>query len=102
MVGVSIPNDDVEKNTIILRFTEARFPYVTSKPIHKSQTILSEDECTISLEVKPTRELEQQILSFGSDVEVLSPESFRAQIGSKIEENYKKYFPVRNECTEGL
>jgi len=102
VVGVSIPNDDVEKNTIILRFTEARFPYVTSKPIHKSQTILSEDECTISLEVKPTRELEQQILSFGSDVEVLSPESFRAQIGSKIEENYKKYFPVRNECTEGL
>ena len=100
MVGVSIPNDDVEKNTIILRFTEARFPYVTSKPIHKSQTILSEDECTISLEVKPTRELEQQILSFGSDVEVLSPESFRAQIGSKIEENYKKYFPVQNECTD--
>jgi len=102
VVGVSIPNDDVEKNTIILRFTEARFPYVTSKPIHKSQTILSEDECTISLEVKPTRELEQQILSFGSDVEVLSPESFRAQIGSKIEENYKKYFPVQNECIDSM
>lgn len=102
VVGVSIPNDDVEKNTIILRFTEVRFPYVTSKPIHKSQTILSEDECTISLEVKPTRELEQQILSFGSDVEVLSPESFRAQIGSKIEENYKKYFPVQNECIDSM
>ncbi len=102
VVGVSIPYDDVEKDTIILRFTEARFPYVTSKPIHKSQTILSEDECTISLEVKPTRELEQQILSFGSDVEVLSPESFRAQIGGKIAENYKKYFPMQNECTDGM
>ena len=100
VVGVSIPNDDVEKDTIILRFTEARFPYVTSKPIHKSQTILSENECTISLEVKPTRELEQQILSFGSDVEVLSPESFRAQIGRKIADNYKKYFPVQNECID--
>ena len=100
VVGVSIPNDDVEKDTIILRFTEARFPYVTSKPIHKSQTILSENECMISLEVKPTRELEQQILSFGSDVEVLSPESFRAQIGRKIAENYKKYFPVQNECID--
>lgn len=102
VVGVTIPNDDVEKDTIILRFTEARFPYVTSKPIHKSQTILSENECTISLEVKPTRELEQQILSFGSDVEVLSPESFRAQIGKKIAENYKKYFPVQNECIDSL
>lgn len=98
IVGVSIPYEDVEKETIILRFTEARFPYVTSKPIHKSQTILSEEECTISLEVKPTRELEQQILSFGSDVEVLLPEAFRAQIGRKIEEIYKKYFPMQNEC----
>lgn len=100
VVGVSIPNDDVEKDTIILRFTEARFPYVTSKPIHKSQIVLSEDDCTISLEVKPTRELEQQILSFGSDIEVLSPKSFRAQIGSKIADNYKKYFPMQEDCTD--
>lgn len=102
VVGVSIPYDDVEKETIILRFTEARFPYVTSKPIHKSQIVLSEDDCTISLEVKTTRELEQQILSFGPDVEVLSPEPFRAQIGVKIADNYKKYFPVQNSCIEGV
>lgn len=98
IVGVSIPYDDVKKETIILRFTEARFPYVTSKPIHKSQIVLSEDNCTISLEIKPTRELEQQILSFGSDVEVLSPESFKNQIVEKIKENFKKYFPMQNEC----
>ena len=99
VVGVSIPNDDVEKDIIVLQFTENRFPYVTSKPIHKSQTILSEEKCTISLEVKPTRELEQQILSFGPDVEVLSPESYREQIAIKIEENYKKYFPMQKDCT---
>ena len=93
IVGVSIPKDDVKKETIVLRFTKARFPYVTSKPIHKSQTVINEEDCTISLDVKPTRELEQQILSFGSDVEVLSPGTFRAKIGEKIAENYKKYFP---------
>lgn len=102
VVGVSIPNDDVNKETIVLRFTESRFPYVTSKPIHKSQTVLSEDEHTISLEVTPTRELEQQILSFGSDVEVLLPEAFRAKIGRKIADIYKKYFPMQDECTGGL
>lgn len=102
VVGVSIPNDDIKKETIVLRFTENRFPYVTSKPIHKSQTVLSEDDYTISLEVKPTRELEQQILSFGSDVEVLSPETFRVQVRRKIAENYKKYFPVQNNCTDDL
>lgn len=98
IVGVSIPYDDVKKETIILRFTEARFPYVTSKPIHKSQKVLSEDDCTLSLEVKLTRELEQQVLSFGADVEVLSPDSFRDQIVEKIKENFKKYFPMQNEC----
>lgn len=99
IVGVSIPYVDVKKETIILRFTEARFPYVTSKPIHKSQVVLSEDDCTISLKVKPTRELEQQILSFGPDVEVISPESFRAQISEKIADNYNKYFPMQEDCT---
>lgn len=99
IVGVSIPYDDVEKETVILRFTPARFPYVTSKPIHKLQVLIDEEDCTVSLEVKPTRELEQQILSFGSDVEVLSPETFRAQIGRKIAENYKKYFPVQKGYT---
>lgn len=102
VVGVSMPKDDVKKDTIVLRFTEARFPYVTSKPIHKSQKVVNEEEHTISLDVKPTRELEQQILSFGPDVEVLAPNRFRAQIGRKIAENYKKYFPVQNGCTEGL
>lgn len=102
VVGVSIPDDDVEKETIILRFTQTRFPYVTSKPIHKTQTTVNEKECTISLNVKPTRELEQQILSYGSDVEVLFPEAFRIQIAKKIAENYKKYFPVQNECTDSV
>ena len=100
IVGVSIPNEDVKKETVVLRFTESRFPYVTSKPIHKSQKVLNEEECTISLEVKPTRELEQQILSFGSDVEVLSPECFRSQIADKIAETTKKYSSVQKECTK--
>lgn len=99
IVGVSIPKDGVEKETIVLRFTKARFPYITSKPIHKSQTVINEEECTISLDVKPTRELEQQILSFGSDVEVLSPKMFREQITRKIEDIYKKYFSVQKDCT---
>ena len=100
IVGVSVPEADVEKETVVLRFSENRFPYVISKPIHSSQTILDEQERTISLNVKITRELEQQIFSFGPDVEVLSPESFREQIGEKIKEISKKYFPVQKECTD--
>ncbi len=99
VVGVTVPKNGQETETVILRFTEARFPYVVSKPIHHSQTILNEEQCTISLEVKPTRELEQQILSFGSDVEVLSPAPLRAQIIEKIKDLMKKYFQVQDGCT---
>lgn len=100
VVGVSIPGEDVNKETILLRFTQSQFPYVTSKPIHKSQKVISESECTISLEVKPTFELEQKLLAFGPDLEVLSPESFRSTFSKKIEENFRIYFPVQKDCTD--
>lgn len=102
IIGVTIPNEDVKKETIVLRFSEARFPYVVSKPIHRTQDTLNEKDCTITLNLKPNRELEQQIFSFGPDVEVLSPESFRNQIAEKIKDNFKKYFSVQNDCTDNV
>lgn len=95
IVGVSIPNEDVEKETIVLRFSEARFPYVTSKPLHPSQKVVKDMENTISIQVKPTRELNQLVFSFIPDVEVLSPEWYREEIKVKIEENLKKYLSVQ-------
>lgn len=100
IVGVSIPADNVEKENIIIRFTETRFPYVTSKPIHKSQVVLNEQKCLVAIKVKPTRELEQQILSFGSDVEVLAPENFRERIKNIFAKITKKYFPMQKDCTD--
>ena len=95
IIGVSIPSEDVEKETIVLRFSEARFPYVTSKPLHPSQVIVEDMENTISIQVKPTRELNQQIFSFIPDVEVLSPQWYREEIKKKIEENLNKYLSVQ-------
>lgn len=99
VVGVTIPKDEVKKEHIILQFTKHRFPYVTSKPIHHSQQTISEEDCTISIDVRPNRELTAQLLSFGPDVEVLFPDGLREEISKKIEENFKKYFPVHNDCT---
>lgn len=64
MVGVTVPYE-AKLEEIVLRFTPQRFKYVTSKPIHKSQKIVSEKDCIISLTVYHTLELEQQI--FHSD-----------------------------------
>lgn len=95
VVGVSVPYGAAAKlEEIQLKFSPKRFKYVTTKPIHKSQTIINNVECIISLKVYPTLELEQQILSFGPDVEVLSPIWFREEFSKKIAICYKKYFPV--------
>lgn len=101
VVGVTVPyTTETELVDIKLRFSPSRFKYVTSKPIHKSQVVISEDECTISLKLYKTLELEQQLFSFGPDVEVLYPAWFRDEFAKKIAECMKKYFPVRNNCTD--
>jgi predicted DNA-binding transcriptional regulator YafY len=92
VVGVTIPDRSVTKETIVLRLSAERYPYVVSKPLHASQRIVNEADHTISIEVRPTPELEQQIFSFGSDVEVVAPESYRAKIAKKVKESMQKYF----------
>lgn len=101
VMGVTIPKSDVEKQRIVLRFTKKQFPYIVSKPLRHSQEILDMNSCTLAIEVHPTYELQGQILSFGSDVEVLSPDSYRAEIKEKLEETLKKYFVMQKGCTDG-
>lgn len=94
VVGVSIPtNKDVVR--VKLQFSEKRYPYIISKPLHESMRKVDNDNCIVAIDVIPNRELESLILSFGNDVEVLEPIDFREQIAKKIEENYKKYFPTQ-------
>ena len=100
VIGATIPNDDVKKETIGLRFSANRFPYVVSKPIHKSQKVVDEDNCVVEIQVRPTRELTQQLFSFIPDVEVLYPEWYRCQIMEKIEENLKKHSSMKIDCTD--
>lgn len=100
VIGVSVPYDDsVATEEIVLRFSEKRFPYVVSKPIHHTQKIM-DAPCTISIRVKLNRELYQKIFSFIPDVEVLAPEWFRNDIRDKIQENLKNYLSVQKDCTQ--
>ena len=99
-MGATIPSEDVAKETIGLRFSANRFPYVVSKPIHKSQEVVNEEDRIVEIQVRPTRELDQQLFSFIPDVEVLYPEWYRQQIKEKIEENLKKYLSGKKDCTD--
>ena len=99
VVGVTIPDDHPQTERVVLKFDEKRFPYIASKPLHSSQHVISEEEHTLYINVRPNKELEATIFSFGNQVEVLEPEWLRQQIAEKIAESYKKYFSVQNDCT---
>ena len=99
VIGVTIPqNKDVVN--VKLQFSEKRYPYIASKPLHESMKFIDKKNRIISIEVIPNKELESLILSFGDDVEVLEPAEFREQIANKIKANFMKYFTVQNDCTD--
>lgn len=97
IVGVTIPREHQTPVQIVLKFDPNRFPYVISKPIHHTQAVISEEEHIISIMVRPNKELESILFSYGPQVEVLSPTWYREQISKKIEENYKKYFSTQDD-----
>ncbi len=85
VVGVTIPECDAED--IIIKVYKASMSFVLTKPIHLSQCIIekSNEYAVISINVKPNYELDSKILSFGSNMVVLSPDSYRSHIFEKIQ-----------------
>lgn len=102
VVGVTLPDDHPVAEQVLLKFDEARFPYVVNKPIHHSQQIVDDAERIIAITVRPNKELESRILSYGNQVEVLKPEWLRHQIAEKISDLLKKYSIVQIGCTIGI
>ena len=98
IIGVTLPEDHPEPEEVLLKFDEARFPYVVNKPIHPSQETADEHEHIIRLTVRPNKELEARIFSYGNQVEVLKPEWLRRQIAEKLQEILKKYSSVQEDC----
>lgn len=90
VIGVSVY--PVEKENIQLKFSKHRFPYVMTKALHNSQRIVDFDNHIIEINVIPNNELDALVLSFGKDVEVLSPTSYREKILTIIKETYDIYF----------
>jgi predicted DNA-binding transcriptional regulator YafY len=82
VIGITIPKDP-QVIEVVLKFSDERFDYVESKPLHGSQKC-DRENCIVRIKVIHNRELESLILHYGSDVEVLQPESLRKAIKEKI------------------
>lgn len=100
IIGVTVKGE--EPVEILLRASEARFPYIESKPFHGSQTLKDAAGRLFSITVKPNKELDALILSYGSDLEVLSPEWYRERIKEKVAKANDIYSGRQQDCTPGV
>ncbi len=85
MMGIT---RDLDSKTcrVLLKFDAHRAPYILTKPLHCSQQVISQEangSLTIALDVILNNELETKILSFGSQVEVLSPKKLRQSLADQ-------------------
>ena len=84
LFGVTFSHD--EPQLIRLKADAAQSKYLQSLPLHPSQKVEEESpEHTIfSYYLRPTYDLMQKVLSLGSRVSVLEPESFRETLRAEI------------------
>jgi len=89
----SITQDSNDLEHIVLRFASHRLPYFKSKPIHPFWDEFSDPgkEDQVFFEAIINKELVQQILSYGKDVEVLEPESLKLKLLEQVE-TMKEYY----------
>lgn len=86
--------EDIPVESIWLKVEAHQANYLRSLPLHRSQMELnskSEDYAIFALRVRPTFDLWQKILSFGSAVEVLKPESLREEMREEVRRMSKMY-----------
>ena len=86
---------DVSPVEIKLKITSSQAKYLRALPMHHSQKEIetSREYSIFTFYIKPTFDFRQEILSLGEDVEVISPASFRNEIGNgtiQMSKNYKK------------
>ena len=86
--------EDIPVESIWLKVEAHQANYLRSLPLHRTQTELpckDRDYAIFALRVRPTLDLRQKILSLGSAVEVLKPESLREEMREEVRRMSKMY-----------
>jgi predicted DNA-binding transcriptional regulator YafY len=93
LLGVTKSEKD-RAHKIVLRVDKYNAPYVLTKPIHHSQTVLKEEEngdIIIRIDVVINFELEREILGFGESIKVLSPRILSRRIEIRLKKAHGHY-----------
>lgn len=101
LLGVTKSEKD-RAHKVILEIDRFNAPYVLTKPIHHTQTVVTEKEQSIiiRIDVVPNFELEREILGFGECMKVLGPRFLASRIKKRLQKNVEQYSPAKID--EGL
>ena len=88
-----ILGDDLEVESVWIKVDAFQANYLRSLPLHHSQIELrrNEEYSLFAVRVRPTLDFRQRLLSMGSTVEVLKPESLRAEMKEEIAAMLSRY-----------
>ena len=90
---IGVTKKEGETQEIKLIFSKAQGPYINTKPLHPSQKskLLDDGKLAVRIQVIPNYELEQMILSFGENVEIVTPLLLREKIIQRISTMRNQY-----------
>lgn len=90
--GITI-DEELPVESIWLKVDPYHAHYLRSLPLHKSQNEIGERDGypVFSLRVQPSTDLRSKLLSMGSKVEVMKPESLRKEMKEEIKAMLTKY-----------
>lgn len=83
---------------ILLSVDNETLPYISTKPLHGSQKVISRGDThtILQIEVIPNFELQQLLLSHGPAVTVIAPASLKKEMEEKISAMLHNYQMVQN------
>jgi proteasome accessory factor B len=78
---------------ILLKFSFAQAPYLKAYPLHSSQKIIEEDKKSLIIEINVyiTYDLVKELLSYGPDLQVISPARLRNEMKNNLSATLKYY-----------
>jgi len=93
LIGVTIPLKNPGIETVRLHIARGRAPYVQTKALHPSQVVLSDTEAGLEIELSLiiNQEFKTRLLSYGPDVQVLSPHSLRNSMRKLLKQALANY-----------
>ena len=82
-----------EPERILLSFTPKEGRYIRSFPLHHSQkeVLINEEEWRFEYYILPTHDFAMEVLSYGAEVKVLEPKSFRKKIVQQLKAAMERY-----------